>query len=313
MDESKIGGPGPEETGIEPKLTPELEQEKKEIEARVDQHVAKLQEIAEVFGIDTNKFSDESDSIRKQNFDILQKNQEKHHQIVTVKGNSTLRVLSGELDIPSGDDIFSSLADLENKGNICHFWLRNFVHNLKHMDTMNGMDGSIMTADEQKAQSYYKVPGKGVSCMGLVHGISGDFAILRAKNLAQADPQIQNALKYLPIRQEDGSQYTQWENEIPDSSSYAKINRLKSIPTGMDRSFDDALILAARILSDLTIVNGQRLHYLISLARSGDPRFKRVGKGENYDISDDFQFTKEDARKAKELNLPWSRLEKEKK
>lgn len=295
--------------GLDEELTPDLKAEKREIEARVEQHHAKLLEIAKVFGIDTCQFSDEQDRRLAE----LERTLEEYP-----KGQTMISLGYRNRHTTIVDDYQMQRIDIlkiKQKAKIrdaYDLWDNEILDWAHDMISMNDMGRSIMTEEELTQQFYFSSANlTDMGIVSLVHDINDDFAVLHLKKIAQqdSDSPLANAIISLSEKPKGRTKFRDLEREHPELM--ITLWDVARSPLTRSERYDQTLLLAARTIARLNMIYGQRSWYLAELARSGDTRFTRVGKGEIYNISEDFKFTEKDARKARELNLPWSRVEKE--
>jgi len=307
--ETKPGGPGPEEQKPESELPPDLEQEKREIEARIEQHIAKLQEIAAVFGIDTSKFSDEDDNLLNDKFEATRKEKQKAGPVVFVF------IPPESWDQPESDEFYKDVTGRPP------FVLPRIIDSVEQ-DLFYARK-LIFTEQENKALRYfwqsYPEYGEGD---GFETGVELCYLNMKKSD----DPEVRALV--MDIRKTKGEEWRpsheidlineaiRLQPELGRDKVMNLANKIHDFPLD-SQTHENYIQLHRRIIERLIIVYMQRMGYLAEQAGSQEnSSLSLIQDGSNKDrkicqVGDDFKFTEEDARKARELNLPWSRIEKE--
>lgn len=324
MPEIKTGGPGPEEQKPESELPPDLEQEKREIEARIEQQMQALQKIAEVFHIETDRFSDETDSnliakYKKGKAWIESYPESIHPKIrfIMSGGSSVRNLLMGQNE--SYDIEYPSVL-LKDIGCLVIPTGGTSVNDLT--GEMHRESSLLLSREEEEAFEYFQTitPSKTV-VEDQTRSIEGEIKIAGIKQKALEDKQLAEFLIWADKNGELINHPMTLMGAIYRYCNESGINRDELIKK-MDQNFEDPKFeelkkFRSRILAQLSNIYLTRVGYLTNLAIEGsDQRIKKdeTEKEEGieiYRVDQGFQFTEEDARKAKELNLPWSKLEKE--
>lgn len=326
MDESKPGGLGPEEQKPESELPPELEQEKKEIYDLIEKQIHALREVTNVFDINIEAFSDNEDAQFREEYQrgmewVRQQSKEREFRQIRFEMPGTGNVYfhkgwgqSYELEYPE-----ILIRDLDciilPKGVISVNDLTGEIDNAQEL---------ILSNQEDVAMGFFDIGGSIRRPDGYVrdrlHLFEGKISLLALKQKALDDEQV--ALFVGFIRSNKISIDSRWslDSAIYQYCGEKKIDEAefrKMIETEEDPKFSEARKLERRILAHLSKIYLTRIAYITHLAQSGeDSRIKVNSEKSNdeilvYKVQPGFQFTEEDAKKAKELNLPWSRIKKE--
>ena len=332
MPETNEGGPGPEEQKPESELPPDLEQEKREIEARIEQHIAKLEEIASVFGIDTSRFSDEDDQRSAEEMQSRSKIWKK--QVVNEFNPPTTTFKTGDEEVERLDNYLNVgeigieiTEQVAERGRIYSLW-----HPNGSILQAARVPGFCFSEEEAEAVRYFEHHRGKINYAELKSRLPAQLQFVELKRRARDDREIATFVEWLKSKNYTGEysgdifalslpqqfqEQTGLNVEGKISDLYLTADRKRFKP-GADYSGNcqRAHSLAGRIFNRIGEIFNNRVIYLIDRAKSGDPAFRELPEESTetekvYEVDPNFQFTEEDARKARELNLPWSRIEKE--
>lgn len=315
-------------------LTPEIEKEEEALETRIDEHVAKLKEIAEVFGIDVSQFSDENDqefARSAEDKSILCEGQRGGRGKPVPETYFTIEEQGVALaSYPLNYDEYQAEI-IRQKGRITDFGHDQFV------GTMEGGKKLLFTQEEQTALDYFTSPNDPedpkLTKGDLKSGIGAKFVLIELRKRAISDENTRkfidwiNSNGWVPAGMNDfgnmlGSYRKVEQDEEKIDALVEVIGSLSKAETGAggyrftykgSKKMADAISLGARLLTRISEIFNTRSGYLIDLANSGDPRFKKNDDSQDetsssFEVSPEFEFTKEDAKKAVELDLPWSKI-----
>lgn len=310
MSETKPSGPGPEDQESAVSLPPDLEQERKELEAECERNIERLTELAQVFGIDNEKFSEQDDKATLMLYQQLDTHPSRQ---ISFQWDYFIYEEDGKERWHEGPRL--SMVELAI---------------LAKQITENGAITWCSQAGNHLGEVRYPFFNQEEAGAGrhLQTEINHEVLQVWPEKMdvlelegEQDDSVIADILQRIP---QSGSlhnafvSYCRENNLSEDQSRSIFEGKLKPVysRTKSNETYKKLQQMFGRVQAHLCIITIQRYWYLDELARSGDASFRedpvRHSPDKKYFIVDpNFQFTEEDARRARELNLPWSRIEKE--
>lgn len=310
----------------------ETQENWEKIDVICKKHIAKLEEIADVLGIDVHAFSKENDLKLAERMKEVAKANKKSElanvKIININGLCEIRNKLPQMYFENVNGI------IREQGYIAGPYHEN-THPMYSSENGADLSKFLFTKKEMAVMgTYLRFKGWGVEERGSsyveLNSLSGNISLMKIKRESERDPELKKFISSI------GDKY---DDKVIDLStlynhflSYAKDNntsdekRSSLIENNIIRYhediklYDKALTMLGRIFAKLSVISNERICYLQDLASDNkndkihfEEEFEdRSENGkliylEIYDFDDDFEFTEEDANKSK--GLLWKKLD----
>lgn len=314
------------------KSDPEFAQEIEAIEEKIKFHAEKLKEIANVFGISQEDLTPEGDKKFLETLDKFNKlhpYDKKHCEYFQFLQNDDFLVTANQND---GFDRHLQLgyqvSQLRDTGTVTDFGHDNIIRHIQSSEEI------LFTKEEQEAFEYF-ITNEGSDKQELKYKFEAQYMFMEVKKRARQNPNLKefvdwveknkynpdagyefnNCLSYFSREfGEDKSKLVgQSISDIVDQKTDQNLNRLSFYGS---ENLQATVTLGVKTLMHIGDIYSKRARYLIHQVETGDSRFQKAytnvdeDEGVQYhgfNIDSDFEFTSEDAVKAKE----YSKLELE--
>jgi hypothetical protein len=294
-----------------------------EVLVRIEELAKKISEIAKIFHINTEAFSIQGDlKFAEEEFE----KQEFIKKYCEIKGINFEEFAHSQttLKSPKIANLFK-LVKIENDYQDYTFNIQaqeikehGSVTSLGHDNFRTTMDGAINIAFTSQEREALKFIAQ--SRIDIKYKLEADLMMTKVNESLKDNSEIKKFVDWISVNNRNvngkhdiGNILMEMEKDGIGHNEITVIQSLldKIAEAPKTEKLVELEVLTARVFTYIAKIFNQRMAYLIDRANSGDPLFEKSSDSPVIKMSSDFEFTEEDARKAVELNLPWSKLEKE--